>query len=396
MMKHSANEILAVIPARGGSKAIPRKNIRTVAGEPLLAYVVREARASRSVTRVVVSTDDTEIGAVARRYEAEVIWRPGEISGDKSTSEQALLHALDTLRATEGYEPHILVFLQCTSPLTLARDIDGTIESLVAEKADSAVAVIPFHYFLWQRREGDGVGVNHDKMVRPMRQDREPQFLEAGAVVVMRTAGFREVRHRFFGRTALYEIPGERVLEVDEPHDLERAEILLRQRKARNPLAELPLRVVALVLDFDGVLTDNTVIVSQDGHESIRCSRADSWGLKQLREAGIATVILSYEENPVVASRARKMGVECLQGQKDKVRTLSRWLAERGHEPAETVYLGNDVNDIGCLALVGCGAVVADAHPTAATAARLILQSKGGAGAVREMCDLILRRMGVA
>jgi N-acylneuraminate cytidylyltransferase len=345
---------------------------------------------------VVVSTDDAEIGAVARWYGAEVIWRPGDISGDKSTSEQALLHALDTLRDTERYEPDLLVFLQCTSPLTLARDIDGTIECLLAQKADSAVAVMPFHYFLWQRQEGDAVGVNHHKMVRPMRQDREPQFLEAGAVVVVRTAGFREAKHRFFGRTALYEMPGERVLEIDEPHDLERAEILLRRRKAINPLAELPSHIAALVLDFDGVLTDNTVFVSEDGREAVRCSRADSWGLKQLREAGIATVILSYEENPVVTSRARKMGVECLQGQRDKARALSSWLSARSHKPTETVYLGNDVNDIDCLALVGCGAVVADAHPAATKAARLILQSKGGAGAVREMCDLILRRMGVA
>lgn len=394
-MRQSPTKILAVVPARGGSKGVPRKNIRPVAGEPLLAYVVREARRSRAVTRVVVSTDDAEIGAVAQYYGAEVIWRPAEISGDRATSEQALLHALDTLRDAEGYEPEVLVFLQCTSPLTLAEDIDGTIECLITEKADSAVAVTPFHYFIWERRQGDGVGVNHQKMIRPMRQDREPQFLEAGAVVVMRTAGFREARHRFFGRTALYQMPPERVLEIDRPHDLERAEILLRQRKAENPLAELPPRVSALVLDFDGVLTDNTVIVSDDGHEAVRCSRADSWGLKQVREAGISTVVLSYEENPVVAIRARKMGVECLQGEKDKAAALASWLAERKHSVGETVYLGNDVNDIGCLSMVGCGAVVADAHPAAKRAARLILQARGGAGAVREMCDLILRRIGV-
>lgn len=393
-MNERPQHVLAVVPARGGSKAIPRKNVRLVAGEPLLGYVLREARRSRRLTRLVVSTDDSEIATVAGAYGAEVLRRPPEISGDKATSEEALLHALDSLRATEGYEPDVLVFLQCTSPLTVAADIDGTVECLLAEGADSAVAVMPFHYFIWQRRDGDGVGVNHMKLVRPMRQDREPQFLEAGAVVVMRTLGFREAKHRFFGRTALYEMPAERVLEIDEPHDLERAEILLRERKAALPLAELPPRIAALVLDFDGVLTDNTVLVSEDGREAVRCSRADSWGLKQLREAGISIVILSYEANPVVTARARKMGVECLQGQQDKVAALEQWLTQRGHTAAETVYLGNDVNDIGCLSRVACGVVVADAHPAAARTARLVLQAKGGAGAVRELCDLILTKIG--
>jgi YrbI family 3-deoxy-D-manno-octulosonate 8-phosphate phosphatase len=393
-MNEGARHVLAVVPARGGSKAIPRKNVRRVAGEPLLGYVLREARRSRHLTRVLVSTDDPEIAAVAAAYGTEAIPRPAEISGDKATSEEALLHALDFLRAREGYEPELLVFLQCTSPLTLAADIDGTVDCLLADEADSALAVMPFHYFIWQRRDGDGVGVNHQKLVRPMRQDRDPQFLEAGAVVAMRTTGFRAAKHRFFGRTALYEMPADRVLEIDEPHDLERAEILLRERKAARPLAELPARIAALVLDFDGVLTDNTVIVLEDGREAVRCSRSDSWGLKQLREAGVSVVILSYEANPVVAARARKMGVECLHGQHDKVAALGQWLAERGHSAADTVYLGNDVNDIGCLTKVGCGVVVADAHPAAARAARLVLQAKGGAGAVRELCDLILTKMG--
>jgi CMP-N-acetylneuraminic acid synthetase len=224
-------KVLAVIPARGGSKGVPRKNLRLVADEPLLAYVVREALASRVLQRVVVSTDDEEIAAVARQYGVEAIPRPAAISGDTATAEEALLHALDYLHDAEGYDPELLVFLQCTSPLTLAEDIDGTVEALLAADTDTALAVTPFHYFLWERKDGDGVGVNHDKSFRPRRQDRSPQYLEAGAVVVMRTAGFRRERHRFYGRTAFYEMPGERVLEIDEPHDVWLAEARLRERK---------------------------------------------------------------------------------------------------------------------------------------------------------------------
>ncbi len=225
-------EILAIIPARGGSKGIPRKNLQPLAGKPLLAYSIEAARQTSSITRTVVSTDDPEIGAVAQEYGAEVVWRPAEISGDTASSESALLHVLDHLRQSEGYEPDLLVFLQCTSPLTAPEDIEGTIRALLDANADSALAVTPFHYFLWREgQDGSAVGINHDKSRRPLRQEREPQFLETGAVYVMRTQGFRAARHRFFGKTVMYVMPRERCLEIDDPEDLIVAEALLRARQ---------------------------------------------------------------------------------------------------------------------------------------------------------------------
>jgi N-acylneuraminate cytidylyltransferase len=230
-------KILTIIPARGGSKGIPRKNLQPLAGKPLLAYSIESALQTPSVTRVVVSTDDPEIASVAREYSAEVIQRPAEISGDTASSESALLHALDYLRQKEGYEPDLVVFLQCTSPLTSPEDIEGTIRALLDESADSALAVTPFHYFLWRRIEGgDAVGINHDKRYRPLRQEREPEFLETGAVYVLRTQGFRAARHRFFGKTALYVMPPERCLEIDEPVDLLVAEVLLHARQEKRKL----------------------------------------------------------------------------------------------------------------------------------------------------------------
>jgi len=138
-------ETLAIIPARGGSKGIPRKNVLPLAGKPLIAYNIEQARRSQFIRRVVVSTDDAEIAAVARQYGAEVVWRPAEISGDSASSESALLHALEQLRQQENYQPDLLVFLQCTSPHTPAEDIDGTVQALLEQQADSALAVIPFH-----------------------------------------------------------------------------------------------------------------------------------------------------------------------------------------------------------------------------------------------------------
>ncbi|MFN8443083.1 MAG: acylneuraminate cytidylyltransferase family protein [Caldilineaceae bacterium] len=220
--------ITAIIPARGGSKGILRKNLQPLAGKPLVAHTIQQASAAQTIDRVIVSTDDAEIGAVAQCYGAKVVWRPAAISDDTASSESALLHVLDTIQQSAETLPDLLVFLQCTSPLTLASDIDGTVQALLTQKADTALAVTPFHYFLWQQGEnGDAVGVNHDKRVRLLRQQRAPQYRETGAVYVMRIAGFLQAKHRFFGKTALYVIPAERCLEIDDPFDLQMAEWLL-------------------------------------------------------------------------------------------------------------------------------------------------------------------------
>lgn len=389
-------ETLAIIPARGGSKGIPRKNLQLVAGKPLLVHSIQAAQQAPSVTRIVVSTDDPEIGAVAQAHGAEVVWRPAAISGDTSPSEAALLHALEHLERMENYRPNLLVFLQCTAPLTLPEDIEGTIRVLLDEEADSALAVTPFHYFLWRKDEhGNAVGINHDKRHRPLRQEREPQYLETGAVYVMRVDGFCQARHRFFGKTAMYIMPPERCLEIDEPVDLLVAETLLRARQEKQKLQALPDPVGALVLDFDGVFTDNRVIVFQDGQEAVLCDRGDGWGLAQLKKRGLPILVLSSEENPAVRARCEKLGLTYRQGVQDKLAVLLEWLEERGIDLSQAVYVGNDLNDLACLQAVGCGVAVQDAHPQVKVAARIVLSKPGGRGAIRELVDLILQKMEV-
>ena len=155
-------------------------------------------------------------------------------------------------------------------------------------------------------------------------------------------------------------------------------------------MSGLPDRISLLALDFDGVLTDGRVIVGQDGSESVICSRADGMGIGLLRRAGLAIVILSTEPNPVVAARGRKLGLPVFQGLEDKAGRLREIVKQRGIDLAEVVFVGNDVNDVQCLRLAGCGVVPADAHPEAAAHADIVLTKPGGRGAVRELADLIL------
>ncbi len=156
----------------------------------------------------------------------------------------------------------------------------------------------------------------------------------------------------------------------------------------------LPERPALLVLDFDGVMTDDRVYVAEDGRETVACTRGDGLGVTLLRRAHIPVLVLSTERNPVVAARCRKLKVECIQGCPDKTAEFDRVLREHAVRAADVVFVGNDVNDIGILRLAGCGLVVADAHPRAKAAARGVLAHPGGRGAVREVAELILKAQG--
>jgi len=145
-----------------------------------------------------------------------------------------------------------------------------------------------------------------------------------------------------------------------------------------------------VVFDFDGVMTDNAVWVGADGSELVRCSREDGMGISLLRRTGLAMLVLSTERHPVVAARCAKLDLECIQGVDDKAPRLTAVLAGRDVDPRRTAYVGNDVNDLDCLAMVGWPVAVADARPEVRRAARLVLGRAGGHGAVRELCDLIL------
>ena len=162
-----------------------------------------------------------------------------------------------------------------------------------------------------------------------------------------------------------------------------------RPNPKRNNLKTLAQNIRMVVFDFDGVFTDNCVLVLQDGTEGVFCCRSDGFGIKKLKEAGIEPLVISTEVNPVVGVRCRKLNLTYIQGCSNKLETLKSETQNLGIDLKEVAYLGNDTNDTECLKAVGLPACVSDAHPAVIKLVKYVTKIKGGRGAVREFCDFI-------
>lgn len=385
----------AIVPVRGGSKGIHRKNLRTVRGSTLIARSVEGLLRSGGVSRVVVTTDHPDLAAAAVAAGAEVIDRPTELAGDSTSSEAALLHALAVLARRDELAP-VTVFAQATSPFLDVEALDDAVALVSSGQADSVFAAVLDHGFLWTQKPKGARGIGHDHRERPRRQDRAPQYRETGSFYVLDTEGFLEAGHRFFGRIVPAVTRSFAALDIDEPEDLLVAEAIagLAERQLGIPsVSDRPehhLDVDAVVTDFDGVHTDDRASIDAEGVERVSVHRGDGLGVRLLRQAGLPFLILSTERVPIVAARAAKLGVDVVYGSADKASALRDWASANGVPLDRIAYLGNDVNDIPALEIVGWPVVVADAHPEARAVSRLVLERRGGDGAVRELADLVL------
>ena len=223
-------KILCVIPARGGSKGVPGKNLRNVGGRPLIAWSIRHALDSQTPLRVIVSTDSEEIAEVARELGAEVPFlRPADLATDAAPTEPTILHAIEWVR-NEGWEPNLVVLLQATSPIRSADSIDRAIAQLVAEGADSLVGVVPSSPFLWHA--GDPPTAEYPILRRPRRQDMTDAMIplrETGSLYVTRTAIYDDLANRIGGKVSLFAMDESEGLDIDTEIDILLADRLLNQ-----------------------------------------------------------------------------------------------------------------------------------------------------------------------
>lgn len=230
---------IAIIPARGGSKAIPKKNIMDFCGHPLLAWTVAAVRGCPAIDGVYVSTDCPEISAVAKRYGAGVIRRPDDISGDRATSESALIHACRELEKSGG-RPDRVVFLQATSPVRESAELAGALEHFERERLDSLFAAsVPEDLLVWWEEAGAMKSLNYDFRSRKRRQDAEGGgrlLIETGSFYITKTSLLLETGNRLGGRIGTWIVPVWKSWEIDSADGLALVESLMRiHRLDRNP-----------------------------------------------------------------------------------------------------------------------------------------------------------------
>jgi N-acylneuraminate cytidylyltransferase len=403
----SRSEVLAVIPARGGSKGIPRKNIRNFAGYPLIAYSIAAALQAETVTRVVVSTDDEEIAAVAREYGAEVPFlRPAEFAQDSTLDLPVFAHVLQALADKEGYQPDVVVQLRPTSPIRPRTMVDDAVRLLLAHpEADSVRGVVPAGqnpHKMWKIDPQSGKMIpllQVEGIAEPYnapRQKLPPVYWQTGHIDAIRPFAILE-KHSMSGDVILpLMIDPSYTVDIDTPADWMHYEWQVQTAGLdmvwpKDSGRAFPAQVDLVVFDFDGVMTDNRVWVNQDGLEMVVANRGDGAGIRMLREAGITAMVLSTEVNPVVTARCNKLKMPVLQGIDEKGAVLKQYLEDNKIDSKHVIYVGNDVNDLPCFPVAGFAVAVADAVAEVKAAADLVLSRKGGHGAVREICEMILR-----
>ena len=407
---------VAFIPVRGGSKSIPLKNIRHMAGKPLVLWTVEAALACPSVDRVVVSTDSPEIEAIvtAACGDAVEIHRRSAINaGDTASTESVML---EYAQPRDDFDNMVLI--QATSPLLTADDLERGLALHASGRFDSVLSAVRQKRFIWAD-EGDGAArpVNYDFTCRPRRQEFDGFFVENGAFYVTSRASLLANQCRLGGSVGLVEMDEETYFEIDEPSDWTIVEGLLAVRGAAPAPADgsahgaaagpahspahspahtgthIPhlAGIKALFTDCDGVLTDGGMYYSESGDELKRFITKDGLGFALLRERGLITGIITSESVDLVRRRAAKLKLdECILGAKEKLAVIDELCEKYAITRDEIAYVGDDLMDIPVIEAVGFGCCPADGMTAARDAADYVTVAKGGFGAVREVADLII------
>ena len=227
-------DITAIIPARGGSKGLPRKNIIKLSGKPLIYYTIAACHKSKYINRIIVSTDDDEIEQIALKYNAEVIRRPHELSDDLIMPDAAVVHSIENLERYEKYIPDAVVFLQPTSPIRKTNDIDNLIDLYLKSNVETVFSAVDIHPFFWQRRKEVLKPINYTPSSRKRRQDSEPCLIENGSIYITNTKIFLENQDRFGKTSNAYIMNPYTLFEIDSKEDFSLIESLLILLKERG------------------------------------------------------------------------------------------------------------------------------------------------------------------
>ncbi len=373
---NKVEKIVCLVPLRGGSKSIPKKNILPFRGKPLACWTLEAALTCPEIAEVWVSTDSEEIRETiaARLPDVRFCRRDPATATDTASTESVMLDFM----AQVGFD--VLITAQATSPGTRAADFSEAITRFRLEQADSLLTGVLEKRFYWSP---DGKPLNYDPLHRPRRQDFAGSIVENGAFYITRRSLLASASCRLGGRITVFVMNPETFHEIDEPGDWHKIAGVLSG-------AGVPRDVRLLVCDVDGTLTDAGMYYSAEGDTLRKFNTRDAHGLAQVRKLGVEVVLLSAEDSAITRARARKLGIEgCFVGVKDKLAFMRTLLESRGLTFAHVAYVGDDVNDLECIKAAGFGACPSDAAIEVRMQSRHVLSRPGGDGAVRELCDLI-------
>ncbi|HAR62809.1 MAG TPA: acylneuraminate cytidylyltransferase [Candidatus Margulisbacteria bacterium] len=376
--------IIALIPLRGGSKSISKKNIKLMAGKPLCAWTLESACNSGIFDKVVVSTDSQEIADVVRslNLDVEIIMRPAELATDTSSTESVMLHIADIV------DFDVIVTIQATSPLTGPLDFVNAYKKFNAENLDSLVTGVNQKRFYWDIA---GTPLSYDPLNRPRRQDYNGVIMENGAFYITKRSVLTQSQCRLGGRIGIYEMPENTAIEIDELSDWHAVEKLIKLRQEAT-LHDSLKGVKLVAVDVDGVLTDSGMYYDETGKELKKFNTRDGKGIELLRERGIKTAIITGESSTITDYRAQKIKADFVyKGIQDKGAVICELALLTGIDRAAIAYIGDDLNDLSAFQCVGISVCPADAVESIKTQADLVLSKNGGQGVVRELADLILK-----
>ncbi len=384
--------VVAFIPVRGGSKSLYQKNVRKIAGKPLVCYAIEAALGSPAIDHVVVSTDADYIRTeVIHHFSGEqrvvLLDRSPETATDTASTESAMLeyaskHAFD----------HIIL-IQATSPLVTSKDISGGIDKYRTEQAGGLLSVVRQKRFIWSEEGGIAKPVNYHFLSRPRRQDFKGFLVENGAFYITSRQKLLQSGCRISDPISVWEMGEESYFELDESSDWVIIEQFLKDRRGsgRTDLQRKASKIKLLLTDVDGVLTDAGMYYSENGEELKKFNTRDGKAFELLRNAGIKTGIVTAEQTQLVERRAKKIKADFLfQNVKDKSFVLNEILKQTGLKETEIAYIGDDLNDVEIMLRAGISACPGDAVKTIKGIANITLLSKGGEGAIREFAEFIL------
>ena len=281
----------------------------------------------------------------------------------------------------------ILITIQATSPLTTADDLTNALEQFNKNNCDSLLTGVPVNRFYWQM---DGTPINYNPLTRPRRQDMSPWIMENGAFYITKRTTLTTSKCRLGSNIGIFQMAPETECEIDEPEDWLIIEKMLQKRnRSQNNVNYQELKL--LVVDVDGTLTDAGMYYTADGEVMKKFNTKDAMGMSLLREKGFKLAIITKENSPIVKARAKKLKIEhCFIGIENKIECLNKLCNLLEINLSEVVYIGDDLNDLECMKIVGLAACPNNAAKEVRDIAHFISSKDGGHGAVREITEEIL------